>query len=124
MMIEEKLTEQIIAAAIEVHRYLGPGLLESAYARCLCFELLSRGFDVQCEVPLRVMYKGNEIECGYRLDMVVNDLVILELKSIDQTSAIHESQLITYLKLSGKRVGLIINFNVELLKNGITRRVV
>lgn len=123
MMIEEKLTEQIIAAAIEVHRHLGPGLLESAYARCLYFELTSRGFDVKCEVPLRVTYKGNEIECGYRLDMVVNDLVILELKSVDQTAAIHEAQLITYLKLSGKRVGLIINFNVELLKNGIIRRV-
>jgi GxxExxY protein len=123
MMIEEKLTEQIIAAAIEVHRHLGPGLLESAYSRCLCHELISRGLKIQCEVALPVVYKGVQIECGYRLDILVEDLVILELKSVEQVQPIHEAQLITYLKLSQKRVGLLINFNVKRLVDGITRRV-
>ena len=122
-MLEEQLTEEIISAAIEVHRTLGPGLLESAYVKCLCFELISRGLKVECEVPLRVRYKGVDIDCGYRLDIVVNDAVIIEAKSVAEVAPIHEAQLLTYLKLSGKRVALLINFNVELLKNGITRRV-
>jgi GxxExxY protein len=123
MLVEEKLTEQIIAAAIEVHRHLGPGLLESAYSHCLCHELISRGFKIDCQVELPVIYKGVKIECGYRLDILVNDAVILELKSIEQVLPIHEAQLITYLKLSKKRVELLINFNVKLLIDGITRRV-
>jgi GxxExxY protein len=124
MILHEALTEQIIGAAIEVHRALGPGLLESAYQHCLCHELTLRGCAVAVEVPLPVFYKGTHVDCGYRLDIVVNDAVILEIKSVDKVIPIHEAQLLTYLRLSGKRVGLIINFNTELLKNGITRRVV
>jgi GxxExxY protein len=123
MILHEELTEQIIGAAIEVHRALGPGLLESAYQHCLAYELSLRGLTVGYEVPLPVIYKGTHVDCGYRLDIVVNDAVILELKSVDKLGPIHEAQLLTYLRLSGKRVGLIINFNVELLKSGITRRV-
>lgn len=122
-MLEEEITGIIIASAIEVHRHLGPGLLESAYAHCLAFELRSRGLDVKTEVPLLVVYKGVTLECGYRLDVLVNNKIIVEIKSVDQLAPIHEAQLISYLKLSGKRVGLIVNFNVQLLKDGIMRRV-
>src|SRR4051812_41212138 len=108
MILHEELTEQIIGAAIEVHRALGPGLLESAYQQCLAHELTLRGFTVGFEVPLPVVYKGTRVDCGYRLDIVVNDAVVLELKSADKIIPIHEAQLMTYLRLSGKRVGLII----------------
>jgi GxxExxY protein len=123
MIIEEALTERIIGAAIEVHRHLGPGLLESTYQACLAYELTQRGMTIGFESPLPVIYKGIKIDCGYRLDIVVNDAVILELKSVENLAPIHEAQLITYLKLSGKRVGLLINFNVQFLKDGIVRRV-
>ncbi|WP_145281485.1 GxxExxY protein [Pirellulimonas nuda] len=119
-----ELTEKIIGAAIEVHKHLGPGLLESAYQVCLCRELASSGIAFAVEVPLPVSYKGHLLEAGYRLDIVVEELVILELKSIEQLNSVHEAQLLTYLRLSGKRVGLLINFNVALLKDGIIRRVV
>ena len=124
MILHEELTEQVIGAAIEVHRALGPGLLESAYRHCLCHELTLRGFTVAFEVPLPVFYKGTRVDCGYRLDIVVGDAIVLEIKSVEKVIPIHEAQLLTYLRLSGKRVGLIINFNVPLLKDGITRRVV
>src|SRR5256885_358852 len=123
MLIEEQLTEQIIGAAIEVHRELGPGLLESAYEQCFCHELHLRGLSFQCQLDLPVMYKGLKLDCGYRLDVVVNDSVVLELKSVEQILPIHQAQLLTYLRLSGKKVGLLINFNVAVLKNGIIRRV-
>ena len=123
MLIEEQLTEQIIGAAIEVHRELGPGLLESAYEQCFCHELHLRGLSFQCQLDLPVMYKGLKVDCGYRLDVVVNDSVVLELKSVEQILPIHQAQLLTYLRLSGKKVGLLINFNVAVLKNGIIRRV-
>src|SRR5438046_564314 len=124
MILEEELTGNIIAAAVDVHRHFGPGLLESAYRRFLCHELALRGLQVQWEIPIPVTYKGVSLDCGFRIDVLVNDKVILELKSVERLLKIHEAQLITYLKLTGKRVGLLINFNVELLKQGIVRRVI
>jgi len=123
MLIREELTEQIIGAAIEVHRELGSGLLESAYEECLCHELHLRRLNFQRQVDLPIGYKGLQLDCGYRLDIVVDDSILVELKSIEQVVAIHQAQLLTYLRLSGKKVGLLINFNVAVLKNGIIRRV-
>ena len=116
-------TAPIIGAAIEVHRALGPGLLESAYEECLCHELHLRGLAFQRQVDLPVPYKGLKLDCGYKMDVVVEDQVVLELKSIERILPVHEAQLLTYLKLSGKRVGLLINFKVPLLTQGIIRRV-
>lgn len=123
-MENEQLTETIIGAAIEVHRELGPGLLESAYEAALAHELELRGvrFARQKEMPVR--YKGFLIEVGYRLDLLVEDQVIVELKAVTEMHPIYEAQLITYMKLSKRRVGLLINFNVPRLKDGITRRIV
>ena len=123
MLVLEDLTEQIIGAAIEVHKALGPGLLESAYEECLCHELALRTLRFERQVPLPVRYKGVKLDCGYRIDLVVEDLVIVELKTVESVLPVHEAQLITYLKLSGKKVGFIFNFNVAVLKNGIVRRV-
>jgi GxxExxY protein len=123
MLIEEQLTEAIIAAAIEVHREMGPGLLESSYRVCLCRELTLRGIEFKTEVSLPVTYKGAKLDAGYRIDLLVADTVIVELKAIEKVLPVHEAQLLTYMKLSGKRVGLLINFNVPLLKQGLTRRV-
>jgi GxxExxY protein len=123
-LLHEELTEKVIGAAIEVHRTLGPGLLESAYEECLCRELDLRGLTFQRQVPLPVEYKGVKLDCGYRLDLVVQDLVVLELKCVDHILPVHEAQLLTYLKLTGKRIGLIINFNVATLtRGGIVRKV-
>jgi GxxExxY protein len=123
-LIHEKLTEAIIGAAIEVHRELGPGLLESAYEECLCHELHLRGIPVARQMPLPVIYKGVSLDCGYRLDIVVADSVVLELKCLEHILPVHEAQLLTYLKLTGRRVGLIINFNVAVLtRGGIMRKV-
>ena len=119
----QQLTEAIIGAAIEVHNALGPGLLESAYEACLSHELTLRGLPHRRQVELPVVYKGQHVECGYRLDFVVENAVAVELKSVDKVIPIHEAQLFSYLKLSGFKVGLLINFNVRLLKDGITRRV-
>jgi GxxExxY protein len=123
MLVEEQLTEQIIGAAIEVHRELGPGLLESAYEQCFCHELPLRALQFRCQIDLPVQYKGLKLDCGYRVDVVVEDSVVVELKSVEQVLPIHQAQLLTYLRLSGKKVGLLINFNVPVLKNGIVRRV-
>jgi GxxExxY protein len=123
MLVRGKLTEGIIGAAIEVHRQLGPGLLESAYEECLCHELGLRGMRFKYQVELPVVYKGLRLDCGYRLDVVVEDEVILELKAVEQILPVHEAQLLTYLRLSGKKLGLLINFNVAALKEGIVRRV-
>ena len=123
MLLERQITEAKIGAAIEVHRELGPGLLESAYEECFCHELNPRGLNFQRQVELPVAYKGLKLDCGYRLDVVVENAVIVELKSIEQISPIREAQLLTYLRLSGKKVGLLINLNVAVLKNGIVRRV-
>ena len=118
-----ELTEAMIGAAIEVHRQLGPGLLESAYCRCLCRELELRGLRFRIEVMLPVNYKGLALECGYRIDILVEEFVVLEIKSVERFEKIHEAQLLTYLRLGGWKVGLLINFNVAVLKDGIKRRV-
>lgn len=118
-----EISGQVIAAAIEVHRQLGPGLLESAYECCLRYELQQRGVRVEQQVPVPVSYKGLELECGYRLDLLVEDRVIVELKAVESLLPIHEAQLLTYLKLYQRRLGLLINFNVPLLKNGVKRLV-
>jgi GxxExxY protein len=115
------LTGRIIGAAIEVHKALGPGLLESAYEECLCYEFNLRKLSYQRQQELPVKYKDIKLDCGYRLDMVVENQVILELKSCDSLQPIHEAQLLTYLKLSGLKIGLLINFNVTILKDGIKR---
>jgi GxxExxY protein len=118
-----KVTEAIIGSAIEVHRALGPGLLESAYATCLTHELIQRGYKVSREVSIPVTYKGVKLDCGYRLDLLVNGLVIIEVKSVEGLGSIHEAQLLSYLKLADCKVGLLINFNVKMLKYGIKRLV-
>ena len=116
-------TSSIIGAALEVHRHLGPGLLESAYEECLCHELCLRELRFQRQVDLPVDYKGLKLNCGYKIDLIVQDEVILELKAVEKLLPIHQAQLLTYLKLAKKRVGLLINFNVPLLTQGIIRRV-
>lgn len=124
MLFEEKLTEKIIGAAMEVHKALGPGLLESVYQACLAREFTLQGIPFEPEKVLPVEYKGVLLESGLRMDFVVAEKVVVELKAIAGLLPIHEAQLITYLKLSGCKVGLLINFNEVLLKRGIVRRVV
>ena len=116
-----ELSSKIIGAAIEVHRALGPGLLESVYEECLCHELDLQGMSFERQKPLTVTYKGKNLECGYRLDLVVEKEIILELKSCENIEPIHRAQLLTYLKLSGLHLGLILNFNVPAMKNGVVR---
>jgi len=116
-----EITEKIIGAAIAVHKELGPGLLESAYEACLVYELVQSGLKVESQKPLPVSYRSVHIDCGYRIDLLVEDEVILELKSIEKLEPLHEAQILSYLKLSGYKIGLLINFNVSLLKNGIRR---
>lgn len=116
-----ELTERVIGACIEIHRALGPGLLESAYEECLCYELSQAGIKFERQKALPVYYKEVNLECGYRLDLVVEQKLIVELKAVDQIAPIHEAQLLTYLKLSGLTLGLLINFNVPVLKSGIKR---
>jgi len=116
-----RVTERVIGAAIEVHRAIGPGLLESAYEACLAFELVERGLEIERQKPLPVVYKGVSLECGYRLDLLVEGMVIVEIKAVDRLMPIHQAQLLSYLKLSGYRVGLLINFNTKVLKDGIRR---
>ena len=119
--MDNTLTHEIIGAAIEVHRLLGPGLLESAYEECLCRELSLRNLGVERQVPIPLVYKDIKLECGYRIDVVVEKKVVLELKSIDCFAPVHEAVMLTYLRLSGYPVGLLINFNVTILKDGIRR---
>jgi GxxExxY protein len=116
-----ELTEAIIAAAIEVHRSLGPGLLESAYAACLAYELQCRGLRAEREKALPLRYKQVNLDCGYRLDFIVESTVVVELKSVGRLERIHEAQLLSYLRLSGFRIGLLINFNVLRLTSGVRR---
>jgi GxxExxY protein len=118
-----QITQAIIGAAIEVHRRLGPGLLESAYQECLCRELFERGISFERERALPVEYKGIRLECGYRLDMLVAGEVVVEIKAVEALAPVHEAQLLTYLRLGGWQVGLLINFNVPILKQGIRRKV-
>jgi len=116
-------TSPIIGAAIEVRRHLGPGLLESAYEECLCHELRLLGLAFSRQVALPVVYKGLNLDCGYKIDLIARDRVIVELKSVEKFLPVHQAQLLTYMKLTNKSVGLLINFNVPLLTQGIIRRV-
>ena len=118
-----RITEQLIGSAIAVHRALDPGLLESAYQECLSRELLLRGIPFERQVPLPLEYRGVRCECGYRLDLLVARAVVIEIKSVEAIAPIHEAQLLTYLRLGGWKVGLLINFNTVVLKDGIRRRV-
>jgi GxxExxY protein len=117
----DPLTNRVIGLAIGVHRELGPGLLESAYEECFCFELKQAGISYSRQMPLAIVYKGVRLDCGYRLDVVVQRELIIEIKSVEQLLPIHEAQLLTYLRLSGYRVGLLMNFNIVVLKDGIRR---
>lgn len=118
-----EITGQIVDAALKVHKALGPGLLESAYQACLKYELEKRGLRVASQVEQPISYEGVTIDVGYRLDLLVEDAVIVELKSVEELHPVHKAQLLSYLRLSNKRIGLLINFNVERLKDGITRLV-
>ena len=123
-LLYEALTENVIGAAIEVHRALGPGLLESAYEECLCHELHLRNIPFQRQALLSVRYKNVNLECGYRIDLIVEDALILELKCIEHILPVHEAQLLTYLRLANKKVGLILNFHVaQLVRGGVVRKV-
>lgn len=119
----DELSNIIIGAAIEVHKVLGPGLLESTYEECLCHELNLRGISFESQKALPIVYKNVKLDCGYRLDLLVENLVIVELKSIEKIEPIHEAQILTYLRLTDLWLGLIINFNVPILKEGIMRKV-
>jgi GxxExxY protein len=115
------LSSKIIGAAIEVHKHLGPGLLESSYEECLCKELTLRGLKFEQQKALPIIYKGEKLDCGYRLDIVFENQIIVELKACDRIESIHKAQLLTYLKLSSLKVGLLLNFNTEVMKDGIVR---
>jgi GxxExxY protein len=116
-----ELSSKIIGAAIEVHKALGPGLLESAYEECMCHELTLRGLSFERQKPLPIVFKGKELDCSYRLDIVVENAIILELKSCEKLEPIHQAQLLTYLKLSTLHLGLLLNFNTAFMKDGIVR---
>lgn len=116
-----EITEQILGAAIAVHRSLGPGLLESTYEACLAFELVERRLRIERQASLPVVYRGVRIDCGYRLDLVVEGMVVVEIKAVERMLPIHEAQILTYLKLSGLPVGLLLNFNVPMMRDGIRR---
>ena len=117
----DPLTERVIGAAIEVHRSLGPGLLESAYEECLCYELHVAGLTYRRQVDLPVTYKSVRLDCGYRMDLVVEERLVMELKTVEKILPIHEAQLLTYLRLSGIRTGLLVNFNTPALRQGLKR---
>ena len=117
----DQLSNRIIGCALEVHRALRPGLLESTYEQCLALELSLAGISFKLQYPLPVKYKGVKLDCGYRIDLLINEELVVEVKSVDRISAIHQAQLLTYMKLAGLKVGLLINFNVEMLKTGIKR---
>jgi GxxExxY protein len=120
-MDENELSNKIIGAAIEVHKHLGPGLLESAYEECMCHELNLMGLSFERQKNLPVEYKGIKLDCGYRMDLVVDNKVLIEIKAIDKLMPIHEAQVLTYLKLSGLKLGMLINFNNALIRDGIKR---
>ena len=118
---KDPLTGKVIGFAIEVHRHLGPGLMESAYETCLCYELSQAGIPFERQAPLPVRYKEVHLDCGYRMDIVVDKRLVIELKTVEKLLPIHDAQLLTYLKLSGIRVGLLLNFNEAVLRDGIKR---
>jgi GxxExxY protein len=117
----DRITEKIIGCAIEVHKGLGPGLLESAYEECLCYELKQIGLKFERQVSLPVVYKGVKLDCGYRMDIVVENSVIVEVKAVENLIPVHDAQLLSYLKLYNKKVGLLMNFHVPILKKGLKR---
>lgn len=116
-----EITQKIIGCAIEVHKNLGPGLLESAYEECLSYELIKKGLDIKRQKPTPVVYKEIKLECGYRIDILVENVVVVELKVVDEFNPVHEAQILTYMKFANKTLGLLINFNVTALKYGIKR---
>ncbi len=120
-MTENEISEKIIGCAIQVHRELGPGLLESSYQECLYFELIQSGLLVEKQKPLPLVYKDVKLECGYRLDLMVENKVVIEVKAVEALNDVHMAQILTYLKLSKCRLGLLMNFNVALMKDGIRR---
>jgi len=120
-MTDNQITEKIIGCAIEVHKQLGPGLLESAYEECLVYELKQAGLNTERQVAVPVIYKNIKLDCGYRIDVLVENKIIIELKTVDSFAPVHEAQILTYMKFAHKELGLLINFNVTLLKNGIKR---
>lgn len=120
-MRENEISNEIIGAAIEVHRWLGPGLLESAYSECLTHELKSRGVYLEREVPIPVRYKELHVGVAYRADMLIENKVLVELKTVDDLLPVHKAQLLTYLRLSDRKLGLLMNFNVSAMKNGVRR---
>ena len=119
----DPLSKDIIGAAIEVHKHLGPGLLESAYEECLSFELMKREYKIERQKPIPVVYKEIKLDCGYRIDILVEETIVLELKSVESFNPVHVAQILTYMKFAQKKIGLLINFNVTLLKAGIRRYV-
>jgi GxxExxY protein len=119
--VRDALSGAVIGVAIEVHRALGPGLLESAYEECLCFELQQAGIPFRRQVPLPVTYKSVNLDCGYRLDLLVEERLVVELKTVDRLMPVHDAQLLTYLRLAGYRAGLLMNFNVAVLRDGLRR---
>jgi GxxExxY protein len=116
-----EITQKIIGCAIQVHKSLGPGLLESAYEECLSYELIKNGLNIKRQQPTPVVYKEIKLECGYRIDILVENAIVIELKVVDEFNPVHEAQILTYMKFSNKSLGLLINFNVTILKNGIRR---
>ena len=116
-----QITQAIIGAAMDVHRELGPGLLESAYEACLAYELIQRGFKIERQKGLPVKYRNVTLDCGYRMDLLVEDKVVVEIKALESLHPVHKAQLLSYIRLSGHKVGLLINFNVTVLKTGIKR---
>lgn len=121
ILTENELAKEVIGCAISVHRALGPGLLESAYQQCLAYELRKIGLQVEVEKPMPLVYEDIEMDCGYRIDILVENKLILELKAVEKLNDVHLAQTLTYLKLSGCKLGLLMNFNVSILKNGIKR---
>ena len=117
----DSISKEIIGCAIEVHKLLGPGLLESAYEECIMFELTKKGLRVERQKPIPIVYKEIKLDCGYRLDLLVENCIVVELKSIDFFSPVHEAQILTYMRFSKMKIGLLINFNVTVLKNGLKR---
>ncbi|KJF44207.1 GxxExxY protein [Draconibacterium sediminis] len=120
-MIENEISKTIIGCAIDVHKQLGPGLLESAYQECLFYELQQKGLNVKKEVPMPIVYKEVKLNHGYRIDLLVENKVVIELKTVEELNDVHTAQVLTYLKLGHYRLGLLLNFNVSILKNGIKR---
>ncbi|MCA0445275.1 MAG: GxxExxY protein [Bacteroidetes bacterium] len=120
-MLINEITEKVIGFSIDIHRSLGPGLLESAYEECLTYELKNAGFKIERQKPMPLLYKEVKMDCGYRIDLLVENQVIVELKTVESFSKVHEAQILTYMKLSKISIGLLINFNSLILKNGIRR---